>query len=130
MRLELRGRQLVGGSASGPAVVVDAVSFYGDVDPRTGVLRDGRQLGGRVLVARRPRGSTVGSYIIYALRANGVAPAAIVMSRTDPIVVAGCVLASIPLVSDVPEGELDLIGDGDQVKLIGDGRVIVEKASH
>ena len=125
----LRGRQLVEGRASGPAVVLEAVSFYGDVDPRTGTLLDGRSLRGKVLLAERPRGSTVGSYVMYALRANGVSPAAIVMSRVDPIIVAGAVLASIPLVSGVPPQQLRLVKDGALVELPGDGTVIVHGGS-
>ncbi len=121
----LRGRQLVEGRASGPALVLEAVSFYGDVDPLTGALQDGRSLKGRVLMAERPRGSTVGSYIMYSLRVNGVSPAAIVMSRVDPIIVAGAVLASIPLVSGVPSGQLRLVRDGVLVELPGDGTVVV-----
>ncbi len=123
------GKQLVGGAAKGPAVFVEAVSFYGDVNPVTGALADGRSVKGRVLVAIRPRGSTVGSYVIYALRVNGVAPAAIVMSRVDPIVVTGCVLASIPLVTGVPEPGLRSVRDGDIVELPGDGRVVIRRGS-
>lgn len=126
--MELRGKQLVPGRASGEAVVLEAVSFYGDVDPRSGRLKDGRSVESKVIVAARPRGSTVGSYIIYAMRAYGRAPAAIVMSRVDPIVVAGCVLADVPLVSDVPEEQLKLIRDGDLLELPGDGRIIVRRA--
>jgi len=129
LTLELKGRQLVPGGvpgrALGEAVFAEALSFYGDVDPNTGLLRDGRSVAGKVVVALRPRGSTVGSYVIYALRANGLAPAAIVMSRVDPIIVAGCVLASIPLVSEVPEEELRSVKDGDLVEVLGDGRVVV-----
>jgi predicted aconitase with swiveling domain len=123
--LELRGRQLVAGRATGEALTLDAISFYGDVDPRTGVMQDGRRVALRVIVARRPRGSTVGSYIIYALKVNGVAPAAIVMSRVDPIIVAGCVLAGVPLVDSVPEEALSKVRDGDVVELDGAGTVRV-----
>jgi len=125
LTLELKGRQLVPGRALGEAVFAEALSFYGDVDPNTGLLRDGRSVAGKVVVALRPRGSTVGSYVIYALRANGLAPAAIVMSRVDPIIVAGCVLASIPLVSEVPEEGVRSVKDGDLVEVLGDGRVVV-----
>ena len=124
----LRGRQLVEGSAEGEALFVESISFFGDVDVATGALRDGRRLAGRVLVALRPRGSTVGSYVIYALKAAGAAPAAVVMSRADPIVVAGCVLAGVPLVAGVPEAELRQVRDGQRVRLPGDGTVIVEDA--
>ncbi|MGC9112358.1 aconitase X swivel domain-containing protein [Acidilobus sp.] len=127
--MELRGRQLVPGRAIGRAVVMDALSFYGDVDPYTGRTADGRSVASRVIVARRPRGSTVGSYVIYALKANGVAPAAIVMSRVDPIIVAGCVLAGIPLVDSIPEDQLSEVRDGDLVELDGSGVVRVRRTA-
>ncbi|WP_048812697.1 aconitase X swivel domain-containing protein [Acidilobus saccharovorans] len=127
--MELRGRQLVPGRAAGQAVVMDALSFYGDVDPHTGRTPDGRSVASRVIVARRPRGSTVGSYVIYALKANGAAPAAIVMSRVDPIIVAGCVLAGIPLVDSIPEDQLSKVRDGDLVELDGSGVVRVRRAA-
>lgn len=127
--MELRGRQLVPGRALGPAVVMEALSFYGDVDPSTGKTSDGRSVASKIIVAMRPRGSTVGSYIIYALKANGVAPAAIVMSRVDPIIVAGCVLAGIPLVDSIPEAQLSQVRDGDLVELEGDGVVRVRRAA-
>ncbi len=127
--LTLRGRQLVSGRAVGEAVFLDAISFYGDVDPTTGRLRDGREVKDKVIVALRPRGSTVGSYIMYALRVNGAAPAGIVMSRVDPIIVAGAVLAEVPLVAFIDENQLRGVRDGDLVELLGDGTIIVRKSA-
>ena len=122
--LEARGRPLVPGRARGRAVVVELISFYGDVDWRRGTLRDGRSLAGAVLVARRSRGSTVGSYVIYAMASSSTAPAAIVMERAEPIVVAGCVLGNVPLVDGVPWG---LIREGDTVEVEPDGTVRVTR---
>jgi predicted aconitase with swiveling domain len=125
--VEARGRPLVPGDASGEAVVVrGAISFYGDVDPARGVLADGRSIAGRVLVAERSRGSTVGSYVILGLKYNGVAPAAILMGEAEPIVVAGAVLAGIPLVDRLPPGLLGRIRDGWMVRVSRDGRVVAE----
>jgi predicted aconitase with swiveling domain len=124
---EFRGRVLVPGEASGEAVVVEKISFYGDVDPQRGVLReDGRPIGGKVLVVRKSRGSTVGSYVIYSLKVNGVAPLAILMERAEPIVVAGCVLAEIPLIDSLPQDFFMVMRDGQRVRVLGDGRVLVE----
>ncbi|MDK2383610.1 MAG: DUF126 domain-containing protein, partial [Candidatus Korarchaeota archaeon] len=98
-----RGRGLVEGVARGPALVVRGrVSFLGDVDPERGVLRlssGPAGLAGRVLVVEGGRGSTVGSYVIYGLARRGLAPAAMVVVEAEPIIVAGCVLGGIPLVS-------------------------------
>lgn len=123
-----KGRVLVRGSAEGEAVVVDSISFYGDVDPETGtIVSSGRSVSSRILVARRSRGSTVGSYVIYALARNGVAPKAIIIGEAEPIIVAGCVLASIPLVDRLPDKFFDTVTDGSIVRVSADGTVEVYK---
>ncbi len=89
------GNKVVEGA---PLVVEESISFLGDVDPERGVIRSiGAELRGRILVARGFRGSTVGSYILYAMSKRGVAPKAIVFRELDPVVVAGCVASSIPM---------------------------------
>ena len=89
---------IVKGRARGPIVKVDALSFYGEVDPQRGViLSNGKELADRILVIGRSRGSTVGSYTIYALKYYGKAPQAIVMKKSEPIVIVGAILAGIPL---------------------------------
>jgi predicted aconitase with swiveling domain len=112
---EYRGKGLVEGRASGPALVVKGrISFLGDVDPETGVLRSaGQTLEGRILVFEGGRGSTVGSYIIYGLSRKGLAPAAMVAVEAEPIIVAGCVLGGIPLVAGVPRRILDEVVSGE-----------------
>jgi predicted aconitase with swiveling domain len=121
-----KGRVLVPGEASGEAVVVDSLSFYGDVDPDKGVIKlDGRSIKDKILVIRRSRGSTVGSYVIYSLKVKGTAPLAILMERAEPIVVTGCVLADIPLIDSLPEDFFNLVKDGAHVKVAKDGTVFV-----
>jgi predicted aconitase with swiveling domain len=124
-QLTFRGRPLIPGEAEGEAVTVDSISFYGDVDPDKGVLRDGRAVSGRILVARRSRGSTVGSYVILALRYNKKAPAAILMEKAEPIVVVGAYLAGIPLVDRLPREFFEKVRDGAVVR-VRDGEVVVE----
>ncbi len=126
-RIEALGRPLVPGRARGEAVVVrGAISFYGDVDPARGLLRDGRSLAGKVLVAERSRGSTVGSYVIMGLRYSGRAPAAILMVEAEPIVVAGAVLAGVPLVDRLPAEILDRVRDGWIIEVDEQGKVVAE----
>jgi predicted aconitase with swiveling domain len=113
------GRALVtpAKSVSGEVVKVDhALSFLGEVDPKEGKLYDGRKIKDKVLVIKGVRGSTVGSYVIYALRYYNNAPKAVVVEgEADPIVVAGCVMADVPLADRV--GETDL-KDGDLVEVV------------
>ncbi len=125
MAVKLKGRPLVPGNASGKAVVIDYISFYGDVDVDRATLRDGRSLKGSVVIARFSRGSTVGSYVIYALARKNGAPKAIVMERAEPIVVTGCVLAGVPLVDGIPWSQLSKIREGSLVTVRSDGTVEV-----
>ena len=124
---EFQGRPIVPGRVRGEAIVVDAISFYGDVDPEKGALSDGRPISGKILVARRGRGSTVGSYIIFSLKENSVAPLAIVMEKSDPIIVAGAVIASIPLIDRLDEAFFRLVSDGDVVEIHESGLVRLVK---
>jgi predicted aconitase with swiveling domain len=124
-RLEFKGRPIVPGDARGEAVVLESISFYGDVDPKTGLLVDGRSIKGKILVARRSRGSTVGSYVIYALKKYGNSPAAIILGRSEPIVIAGAVLAQTPLYDSLPDSFFRHIRDGVEIEVRRDGLVVV-----
>ncbi len=83
------------------------IGFFGLVDGETGVITDpshplrGRSVAGTVLVFPRGKGSTVGSYVIYALSRNGRAPAAMVMAECEAVVAAGAVMAGIPAIDMV-----------------------------
>ncbi|HIC98823.1 MAG TPA: DUF126 domain-containing protein [Pyrodictiaceae archaeon] len=93
------GRTIVEGEATAKLLVIkEPISFYGEVDASTGVYRDGRSMRNRIVIAPGVRGSTVGAYIIYAMKKCGVAPKALVLGNIDPVVVVGCVLTSIPLI--------------------------------
>ena len=72
------------------------------------------------------KGSTVGSYVLYQLKKNGHAPAAIVNRETETIIATGCILAEIPLVDRLGSDPLEVIHSGDRVRVDGrEGRVIV-----
>jgi len=109
-------RTLVTGQASGPALVLEApLSFWGGIDPVTGVLVDGHhpqhgaRVSGTVLVMPSGRGSSSSSTVLAEAVRLGTAPAAIVLREPDPIVALGAVVArelygtSVPVVvSDAP----------------------------
>lgn len=109
------------------------ISFLGGVDPRTGVVIDpdhplkGQSIAGRVLVFPQGKGSTVGSYVLYGLARNGVAPAAIVNAEAEPIIVTGALIAGIPLV-DHPEKPLAELPDGATATVDADaGEIRIEE---
>lgn len=90
---------VIDGDCEGELVVIDAfISFFGEVDPTSGKYKPtGEELASKVLAFRGGRGSTVGSYVIYAMKHYGKAPACLAVEVPDPVVVAGCVMADIPL---------------------------------
>lgn len=126
MRLE--GRVICPGKASGEVLKSPApLGFFGHCDPATGVYReaghplDGRCLKGKVLAFPRGQGSTVGSYILYALSKTGHAPAAMVLAQCDTIIAVGAIIASIPAVDSV---DLSALQDGQLVR-VEDGAVTI-----
>jgi len=119
-----KGRSVSKGRAVGEALVSrQAISFYGGVDARTGeVIERGHELEGRsvkerILVFPRGRGSTVGSYVIYSLAVNRVAPRALVNEQTETIVATGAILAGIPCVDGI---DLTGIRSGDILEVDAD----------
>ncbi|MFP3268638.1 MAG: DUF126 domain-containing protein [Desulfurococcales archaeon] len=120
---EIRVRIIVEGNAEGEILIYPKpISFLGEVDPKKGVFLSGGKefsLKGKVFIFPNLRGSTVGSYVIYALRYYGNAPSAIIVSRADPILIAGAVLADIPLAEGISEDEISDIGKFSKAVLEG-----------
>ena len=117
------GRVIVAGAASGAVLKSgEPINFLGAVDGKTGRVRDpshplhGAGLAGRVLAFPHGAGSSVGAYTVYALRANGVAPAAMICIKPDTTVVTGCAVAGIPL-RMAGEQEFAALRDGQQLSL-------------
>jgi predicted aconitase with swiveling domain len=131
--MEISCHKISSGSASGPALVSrESISFLGTVDPDTGKVVDpkhqlcGKYVSGKVLIFPGGKGSTVGSYVIYQLKKRGVAPAAMINIRSEPIVAVGAIISGIPLVDGVAAEILDL-EDGTLVTVDADGeRVSIE----
>jgi len=91
--MKLKGRKIVGGKAEGELIVSQKpLSFLGGVDPETGIVTDaesdirGESIAGKILAFPRGKGSTVGSYVIYALKKNGKAPKAIIVGEAETII--------------------------------------------
>jgi predicted aconitase with swiveling domain len=129
--MKLKGRKVVGGYAEGEALVsADPVSFYGGVDPETGVVVEpghaveGECITGKVFVFPTGKGSTVGSYVIYRMSKLGTAPAALVNSETEAIIATGCVISGIPLVDKLDRDPLLEINSGDLLRVSADEGVV------
>ena len=120
----MKGRMISLGKAKGEAIVSrEPIGFYGGIDPKTGVvIEKGHELEGKcvkdkVLVFPQGKGSTVGSYVIYGLKKNDVAPVAIVNKETETIVATGVILAGIPCVDEI---DIDKIKTGDKLVVDAD----------
>lgn len=120
----MKGRMISPGKAEGEAIVSpDPIGFYGGIDIKTGiVIEKGHPLEGKcvkdkILVFPYSKGSTVGSYVIYGLKKNSVAPAAIVNKETETIVATGVILAGIPCVDQI---DIEKIKNGDKILVDAD----------
>jgi len=112
----LSGRSISKGTATAPLLKTDApISFLGGVNPETGVVIEkthplyGQSVAGKVLAFPHGKGSTVGSYVLYALARNKVAPAAIINNECETIIAIGAIIGEIPAV-DKLEGSLPETG--------------------
>ena len=111
--MKLYGRTIYPGKAEGLALVTTmGISFFGGVDPETGVVvekgheLEGQSISGKILVFPTGKGSTVGSYTLYRLKDSGLAPAAIVNAECETITAVGCIIAEIPCVDQIPIEQL------------------------
>jgi predicted aconitase with swiveling domain len=111
--MKLRGRCIYSGTTRGEALVsAQAVSFFGGIDPDSGVVverghaLEGQSIAGKVLVFPTGKGSTVGSYTLYRLKHNGHAPLAILNAECETIIAVGCIIAEIPCVDQLPIHEI------------------------
>lgn len=100
----------------------EPISFWGTVDPQSGLIRDNRHpnymqnMSGKVFAFPTPKGSSGTGLIILEQVRTHCAPAAIINVRSDPVVLTGPLIAkrfygvSIPVVN---------ISEEDYAKLEG-----------
>ncbi len=122
--MKFKGRRIVGGNAEGELIVsYKPLSFLGGVDPETGIITDaesdirGESIAGKILAFPRGKGSTVGSYVIYALKKKGKAPKAIIVGEAETIVATGAIISEIPMVDGI---DVSKLRSGMKVKINAD----------
>ena len=121
----IRGRGIAKGRGEGPLLVSPApLSFLSGVDPASGIIVEkghplqGVSIEGKVLAFPYGKGSTVGSYVLYALSRNGHAPAAIVNVEAESIIATGAIIGNIPMIDHI-EIPLDRFRNGVHVVVDG-----------
>lgn len=138
--MTLIGRPIVAGDGRGAALVCDEpLSFWGGVDPETGEVIDrrhpwsGERVSGRILVLPYGRGSCSASGVLLEAVRNGTGPAGIVVSRVDPILGLGSILADELLGRPIPvillaDAERYRIKTGDRIAIHRNGRLDILEA--
>jgi len=113
--LIFRARAISRGTGRGELLISnEPISFLSGVNPANGIIVEsrhplkGQRITGKVLAFSHGKGSTVGSYVLYALKMNGQAPVAIINEEAEPVVALGAIIADIPMVDhlDVPLARL------------------------
>ncbi len=126
--MELKGRKIFTGTAKGEAIVSsEGISFYGGVDPENGNVvekghpLEGKSVSGKILVFPQGKGSTVGSYTLYQMKKNGVAPKAIINKECETIVAVGAIISEIPCVDSI---DIEKIKDGDEIEVDAENGIV------
>lgn len=124
--MRLTGRVIKEGHAQGEALVSqEPIGFFGGVNPETGAViepgheLEGKTIGGKVLVFPTGKGSTVGSYTMYRLRKNDVAPAGIINAQSEAVVAVGAIISEIPMVDQI---DISRVATGMKVTI--NGRIV------
>ncbi|KSV61986.1 hypothetical protein N183_09270 [Sinorhizobium sp. Sb3] len=101
MTQSISARSILSGSADGPIIATEeALSFWGGVDPATGVVIDvhhplhGICLTGGILMMPSSRGSCTGSGVLLDMALTGRAPAALVFSEAEDVLTLGALIAA------------------------------------
>ena len=117
----MKGRTISPGKVIGVSIVSsEPIGFYGGIDAKTGLVieknhpLEGESVKDKILVFPYGKGSTVGSYVIYGLKKNNVAPIGIINKETETIVATGVILAGIPCIDKI---DISKIKTGDKLIL-------------
>ena len=129
--MKLEGRKIYKGIVEAEAIVTkDGISFYGGVDPDTGIVvevghdLEGQSITGKVLVFPTGKGSTVGSYTMYRMKKNNMAPVALVNEEIDTIIAVGCIISEIPCVDKI---DINCIKTGQKIIVNGSNGTVEVK---
>ncbi len=127
----IRGRKISPGIARGEALVSpEPISFFGGVNPDSGIITErghpleGFTAKGKVLVFPGGRGSTVGSYTIYRMKKNQVAPCAMINMECEPIVAVGAIISDIPAMDKLEKNPIHFIRNGLTVNVNADAGIV------
>lgn len=113
----LQAQCVQAGTARGPVLATtEALSFWGGVDPATGLIIDvhhplhGKCLTGAILMMPSSRGSCTGSGVLLDLALTGRGPSALIFSGDEDVLTLGALIAAemfgctLPVLRVSPDG--------------------------
>ena len=110
----LQAQTVLGGEAAGPIVATDeALSFWGGIDPATGLVIDvhhplhGTSITGAILMMPTSRGSCTGSGVLLDLILSGRGPAALIFREAEDVLTLGAMIASVLFDAPLPVVRVD-----------------------
>ena len=129
--MSIKCRTISKGVATGELIVsAEPISFLGGVNPETGEIIDpkhelkGKFINDKILFIPGGKGSTVGSYVIFQMKKNNVAPRGIICLNAEPIIATGAIMSNIPMV-DSPSS-IDELANGTKVEINSDqGKITI-----
>ncbi|MBI1173503.1 DUF521 domain-containing protein [bacterium] len=132
----MSAHSILAGRARGEVLATgEGLSFWGGVDPLTGLVIDahhplhGQSIAGKVLLMPTTRGSCSGSGVTLDLALNGLAPAAFVFREVEDIVTLGAMIAGrmfdrpVPVVRLGAE-EFAAVSQARQVEVTDDAFIV------
>ena len=130
-KIVLRGRPVVEGVAEGEAFVTSqTISGFGGIDPMTGTITErrhdmvGKSFAGKVLVFRGAKGSSGWASNFQTARLAGAGPVAVIFNELTTKMALGAVVMRVPAMTDLDQDPLNIIRNGDWVKVDADAGVI------
>jgi len=135
----LQAKPIIPGTAQGLTLVSDEpLSFWGGIDPGTGEIIDrrheksGQTVSRRIFAFPNGKGSSTASATLLECIRRGTAPAAIINSSVDTVLVLGSIVAdelygkSVPIML-VSIEDFAKLPDGRPAEIHLDGRIIVSE---
>jgi hypothetical protein len=122
-KMKHKGHTIQGGVVEGEALVTKmSFSFLGDFDIMTGQVNThhelaGEYLGGKILVFPSGRGSTTGALVGYYAKMFNTAPAGMICSIAEPVIVLNALSNKIPMIDKPDFDLLNTIKTGDFIRL-------------
>ena len=130
--IKINCKKIVGGKAEGLALLSNKpLNMLSMLDKKSGEIKDkehdlfNQTLKNRILIFPNCIGSSVGAYVFYSLKINGVNPKAIICTnKCDIITASGCAISDIPLV-DVPGSSFKSLNNNTKVTVDADNQIVI-----